>query len=115
MSQNTDQTQIRLRVRRRAEIATDALLLELESVSGEALPGWEPGAHLDMRLPSGLARQYSLCGARDDRSVYVVVVLRERHGRGGSERSTGNSELERNSVLPSLATTSGSWTRPSMC
>src|SRR6476661_6255751 len=85
MSQNTDQTQIKLRVRRRAEIATDALLMELESVSGEALPEWEPGAHLDMRLPSGLTRQYSLCGARDDRSVYVVVVLRERHGRGGSE------------------------------
>src|SRR6476469_6353368 len=85
MSQNTDQTQIRLRVRRRAEIATDALLLEMESASGEALPAWEPGAHLDMRLPSGLTRQYSLCGAREDRSVYVVVVLRERHGRGGSE------------------------------
>jgi ferredoxin-NADP reductase len=38
-----------------------------------------------MRLPSGLTRQYSLCGAREDRSTYVVVVLREPHGRGGSE------------------------------
>src|SRR5689334_12871217 len=85
MSQNTDHSQITLRVRRRDEIAANALLLDLESVSGEALPEWEPGAHLDIRLPSGLRRQYSLCGSRDDRSTYVVVVLREPQGRGGSE------------------------------
>ena len=85
MSQNTDQSDITLRVRRRAEIAVNALLLELESASGEVLPEWPPGAHLDIHLPSGLTRQYSLCGAREDRSTYVVVVLREPHGRGGSE------------------------------
>jgi ferredoxin-NADP reductase len=85
MSQNTNQTHITLRVRRRAEIAVNALLLELESASGGMLPDWPPGAHLDIHLPSGLTRQYSLCGAREDRSTYVVVVLREPHGRGGSE------------------------------
>lgn len=87
MAQNIIQstTDITLRVRRRAEIAVNALLLELESASGEALPEWPPGAHLDIRLPSGLTRQYSLCGARGDGSTYVVVVLREPHGRGGSE------------------------------
>jgi ferredoxin-NADP reductase len=85
MSQNTDQSHITLRVRRRAEIAVNALLLELASAPGEALPEWPPGAHLDIHLPSGLTRQYSLCGAREDRSTYVVVVLREPHGRGGSE------------------------------
>ena len=85
MSQNTDQSHITLRVGRRAEIAVNALLLELESASGEVLPEWPPGAHLDIRLPSELTRQYSLCGAREDRSTYVLVVLREPHGRGGSE------------------------------
>jgi ferredoxin-NADP reductase len=85
MSQSTDQSHITLRVRRRDEIAVNALLLELESASGEVLPEWPPGAHLDIHLPSGLTRQYSLCGAREDRSTYVVVVLREPHGRGGSE------------------------------
>ena len=87
MSQNTIQSHITLRVRRRAEIAVNALLLELESASGEVLPEWPPGAHLDIRLPSGLTRQYSLCGAREDRNTYVVVVLREPppKGRGGSE------------------------------
>jgi ferredoxin-NADP reductase len=85
MSENTHQSHITLRVRRRAEIAVNALLLELESASGELLPEWPPGAHLDIRLPSGRTRQYSLCGAREDKSAYVVVVLREPHGRGGSE------------------------------
>ena len=85
MSQKTAQSHITLRVRRRAEIAVNALLLELESASGEALPEWPPGAHLDIRLPSGLTRQYSLCGAREEKGSYVVVVLREPHGRGGSE------------------------------
>jgi ferredoxin-NADP reductase len=84
MSQNAD-SHITLRVRRRAEIAVNALLLELESASGEVLPEWPPGAHLDVRLPSGLTRQYSLCGARQDSGTYVVVVLREPDGRGGSE------------------------------
>ena len=85
MLQNIIQSHSTLRVRRRAEIAVNALLLELESASGEVLPEWPPGAHLDIRLPSGLTRQYSLCGAREDRSTYVLVVLREPHGRGGSE------------------------------
>jgi ferredoxin-NADP reductase len=85
MSQNTDQSHIALCVRRRAEVAVNALVLELESASGEALPEWAPGAHLDIRLPSGLTRQYSLCGRRENTSAYVVVVLREPHGRGGSE------------------------------
>jgi ferredoxin-NADP reductase len=38
-----------------------------------------------MRLLSGLTRQYSLCGAREDDRTYVVIVLREPDGRGGSE------------------------------
>jgi ferredoxin-NADP reductase len=35
-------------------------------------------------LPSGLLRQYSLCGPRADRSRYAVAVLRVGDGRGGS-------------------------------
>ncbi|MEV7012039.1 PDR/VanB family oxidoreductase [Streptosporangium sp. NPDC051022] len=46
------------------------------------MPPWEPGAHLTLDLPNGLARQYSLCGA--DERDYTVAVLREPSGRGGS-------------------------------
>jgi ferredoxin-NADP reductase len=50
----------------------------------EAVSPWEVGAHIDVRLPSGLVRQYSLCGASDDLGAYTVGVLHEVAGRGGS-------------------------------
>lgn len=49
-----------------------------------ALPAWTPGAHVDVLLPNGLARQYSLCGAPNDTVSYRIGVLREQNGRGGS-------------------------------
>jgi ferredoxin-NADP reductase len=48
------------------------------------LPDWTPGAHIDLILPNGLTRQYSLCGDRWDARTYRVGVLREADGRGGS-------------------------------
>ncbi|MCJ2126924.1 PDR/VanB family oxidoreductase [Methylobacterium sp. J-077] len=48
------------------------------------LPAWEPGAHVDLRLPDGRTRQYSLCGDPADRSRYVLAIKREDAGRGGS-------------------------------
>lgn len=54
------------------------------TLTGEGpLPAWEPGAHVDVRLPSGLIRQYSLCGDPAD-PAYTIAVLREPDGRGGS-------------------------------
>jgi ferredoxin-NADP reductase len=51
---------------------------------GAPLPAWEPGAHLDVLLPSGLVRQYSLCGDPRDQFGYTIAVLNEPVGRGGS-------------------------------
>jgi ferredoxin-NADP reductase len=58
--------------------------LRLVHPDGLVLPAWAPGAHLDVVLPSGLLRQYSLCGEPDDASAYRIAVLREVEGRGGS-------------------------------
>jgi ferredoxin-NADP reductase len=55
-----------------------------EHPDGAALEPWAPGAHLEFALPSGLVRQYSLCGDPEDRSGYTVAVLEQPEGRGGS-------------------------------
>ena len=60
------------------------LAVELVDPAGRELPDWEPGAHLDLRLPDAMSRQYSLCGDPADRSRYRLGVLREESGRGGS-------------------------------
>ncbi|MFT8897664.1 MAG: PDR/VanB family oxidoreductase [Acetobacter sp.] len=51
----------------------------------DQLPGFEPGAHVDVVTPSGLVRQYSLCGSADDPSAYELCVRREEASRGGSD------------------------------
>lgn len=48
------------------------------------LPPATPGAHVDIHLPDGRIRQYSLCGDLSDRSVYRVAIKREDQGRGAS-------------------------------
>jgi ferredoxin-NADP reductase len=58
--------------------------LRLEPLDGAALPAWAPGAHLDVELPSGIVRQYSLCGDPGDRSHYRIAVRRSADGAGGS-------------------------------
>lgn len=67
-----------------SDVAAGVRELTLRPVDGAELPAWEPGAHVDLVLPSGLVRQYSLCGDPADRSSYRVAVLREEAGRGGS-------------------------------
>jgi ferredoxin-NADP reductase len=57
---------------------------EFRSPDGAELPRWEPGAHVDVHLPSGTVRQYSLCGDPAQRDRYRIAVLELPEGRGGS-------------------------------
>ncbi|MEV5876646.1 PDR/VanB family oxidoreductase [Streptomyces sp. NPDC052101] len=72
---------LRLLVTSRRTVADGVVQLRLE---GQDLPRWEPGAHLDLVLPSGLVRQYSLCGDPEDTSSYTVATRLVEDGRGGS-------------------------------
>jgi ferredoxin-NADP reductase len=67
----------------RVEAATDVVVFELGPREGEALPDWSTGSHVDVLQPSGLVRQYSLCG-EPGADTWRLGVLREASARGGS-------------------------------
>ena len=62
----------------------DVVALTLAGADAEQLPSWRPGAHLDLHLPSGRIRQYSLCGDPARRDTYRIAVRRIPDGGGGS-------------------------------
>ncbi|MFJ3485994.1 PDR/VanB family oxidoreductase [Pseudomonas sp. NPDC090202] len=63
--------------------ADGVMSLEFTPLQGE-LPAWDAGAHIDVRLPGGTVRQYSLCSDPAERGHLRIAVLREEKGRGGS-------------------------------
>jgi ferredoxin-NADP reductase len=73
-----------LEVRAKETVADGVVALTLGHPDGTRLPDWTPGSHIDLVLPDGTTRQYSLCGDRWDPYTYRVAVLREPAGRGGS-------------------------------
>ena len=56
----------------------------LAAEDGQPLPRWFPGAHIDVHMPSGLVRQYSLNGDPGTRDFYRIAVRRIPDGGGGS-------------------------------
>jgi ferredoxin-NADP reductase len=64
--------------------ADGVISLELRAPDGMDLPVWQPGAHIDVLLPNGIVRQYSLCGDPAQRECWRIGVLREPSSRGGS-------------------------------
>lgn len=64
--------------------AQDVISVELRPVDGTLFPAFTPGSHIDLSLPNGLVRSYSLSNCSDDKNRYVVGVLRDRGSRGGS-------------------------------
>ena len=85
-TQRRSTTGRRLLLTERTSPAEGVVQLRLE---GPDLPAWEPGAHLDLVLPSGLVRQYSLCGDPADTGAYTVAARLVEGGRGGSREVHG--------------------------
>jgi vanillate O-demethylase ferredoxin subunit len=73
-----------VRVLRRQPEATDIISLELGASGGGLLPEFSAGSHIDIHIKPGLIRQYSLCNDPQERSRYVIGVLRDPASRGGS-------------------------------
>ena len=65
--------------------AADATnLYELARADGAPLPPAEPGAHIDVHLPNGMMRQYSLVIPHANPSSYTLGIKRDANSRGGS-------------------------------
>jgi vanillate O-demethylase ferredoxin subunit len=58
---------------------------ELVDPEGAQLPSFTAGAHIDIHLADGVVRQYSISNAPRERHRYVIAVLRDERGRGGSK------------------------------
>lgn len=79
-----------LRLTERQVVAHDenVVALTFTAADGSPLPRWHPGAHIDVHLPSGLLRQYSLCGDPEADS-YRIAVRCIPGGGGGSVEMHG--------------------------
>jgi ferredoxin-NADP reductase len=65
---------MQVRVRALVWEAPGVLSLHLASLDGSPLPPFEPGAHIDVKLPDGTLRQYSLCGDPNDLTHYRLGI-----------------------------------------
>ena len=77
----------RVRLVHREELTPRVAILDFAAADATPLRPGSAGAHITLHLPSGLARQYSLCGETPGR--YRIAVQREDEGRGGSREAHG--------------------------
>lgn len=70
------------------EETRDVRVLRLVREDGSPFRPYEAGAHIDVTGPTGVLRQYSLCGEPSDLSGLLIAVKREPDSRGGSRACT---------------------------
>lgn len=75
------------------QVRVRAVTFEAEGILGfelvpmpplKELPAFTAGAHIDLLLPNGLTRSYSLLNAPDERHRYLIGVNKDAGSRGGS-------------------------------
>lgn len=77
--------ELTVRVTRKQTEALDISTFELMQENGQPLPAFSAGSHIDVHLPDGLTRQYSLCNDPRESHRYLIGVLRDPNSRGGSQ------------------------------
>lgn len=77
-------TKFAVYVAERRKVAQDIVSLKLVRADGQQLPPFSAGAHVDVSLPNGFVRQYSLCNGPGEYDHYEIAVLRALSSRGGS-------------------------------
>jgi ferredoxin-NADP reductase len=77
-------TSLSVRIESRRAVSEVVEEFILRASDDTPLPEWAPGAHIDVHLPTGTTRQFSLTGDPRATATYRIAVLREEDGRGGS-------------------------------
>lgn len=72
-------------VKRKWQSGDGVIGFELADRDGKHLPTFQPGAHIDVHLPNGLVRQYSITNGPGDLLSYVIGVKQESASKGGSK------------------------------
>lgn len=75
----------KLRVTRIDAVTPRIRRIELQNADADELPAFTAGSHIDVELGNGEVRSYSLLNDPNERNRYVLGVLREQDGTGGSE------------------------------
>jgi len=73
-----------VRIARKTTEAIDICCFELVDPDGKPLPSFSAGSHIDVHLPNGVVRQYSLANDPRDTHSYQIAVLLDANSRGGS-------------------------------
>jgi ferredoxin-NADP reductase len=76
---------LELRVRQITNEAVDINTFEFVDPTGADLPPFTAGSHIDVHVPGGILRQYSLCNDPKERHRYVIGVLKDPKSTGGSK------------------------------
>lgn len=76
---------LQVRVKSATWEAPNIVSYELRAVTGNDLPPFSAGAHLDLTLGNGMVRSYSLLNSQAERHRYVIAVQKDRASRGGSQ------------------------------
>ncbi len=77
-------TVTRMRISAKHPVADGVVRLRLTRVDGQPIEPWYAGAHVTLRLPIGIERQYSLCSDQADRAHVDIAVLRQEPVGPGS-------------------------------
>jgi vanillate monooxygenase ferredoxin subunit len=87
----------RVRVERKWQEAERIFGFELADPGGAPLPSFSAGSHIDVHVPGGLVRQYSLCRPASEDGHYEIAIQHEINSRGGSATLCAN--IQRGDLL----------------
>ena len=92
MTSNPLQT-ITVTIVAKTTVADQIVRFELAPTTGMSLPAAQAGAHIQIKVPNGEIRRYSLCQGPNIADRYIIAVKREQNGKGGSRSLIDDSDI----------------------